>query len=129
MTRLYIAIGLGVLALAVLVFELVRRRMLKERHAAIWLLFTVMVALGALFPGAVTRLSRFLGFTVPANLVLVLGLVVLIAITIQLSVELGRLRDLVERLASQVALIETGSEPALGVEAPESGGGHPQPDS
>ena len=129
MTRLYIAIGLGVLALAVLVFELVRRRMLKERHAAIWLLFTVIVVLGALFPGTVTRLSRFLGFTVPANLVLVLGLVVLTAITIQLSVELGRVRDLVERLASQTALLEARSEPAPEVETSETGGGHPQPDS
>lgn len=129
MNRLYVAIGLAVLVLAALVFELVRRRMLKERHAAIWLLFTAMIALGALFPGLVTRLSRFLGFTVPANLVLVLGLVVLTAITIQLSVELGRLRDLVERLASQTALIETRSEPRADVEAPESGGGNPQSDS
>jgi hypothetical protein len=111
MTRLYLVVGLAVVTLGVLVFELVRRRMLKERHAAIWLLFTALVALGAVFPGAVTRFSQFLGFTVPANLVLVLGLIVLTAITIQLSVELGRLRDLVERLASQASLLEARSEP------------------
>ena len=105
MSRLMLTFGLLVVVAVVIVAELVRRRRLKERHAAIWLVFGVAVIVAAVLPGTVIGISEFLGFEVPANLVLVAGLVVLAFVALQLSVEIGRLRDLVERLATEIALL------------------------
>lgn len=109
MTRLLAVLGLLTLTMIVLVAELVRRRKLKERHAAIWFVFSLAIAFGVVFPDNVTRLAQLLGFGLPANLVLVLGLVTLTFISLQLSIEVGRLRDLVERIATEVALLNLGA--------------------
>ena len=105
MSRLMFTLGFLVVVAVVIVAELVRRRRLKERHAAVWLAFGLAVVLAVIFPAGVIRLSELLGFELPANLVFVAGLVVLTFVALQLSVEIGRLRDLVERLATEVALL------------------------
>lgn len=105
MSRLLITFGLLAAVLFAVVAELVRRRRLKERHAGIWMALGAGVVVAVFFPSAVIWVSDFLGFELPANLVLVTGLVVLTFVAIQLSVEIGRLRDLVERLTTEIALI------------------------
>ena len=95
--------GALVVILIVVVAELVRRRRLKERHAGIWMVLGIGVVIAVIFPGAVVWISGFLGFELPANLVLVAGLVALTFVALQLSVEIGRLRDLVERLTTEVS--------------------------
>lgn len=104
MDRLLVTLAVFILVWLIAVFELVRRRKLKERHAALWLVLALLVAAGLLFSESVGAVARFLGFGLVSNLVIVLGLVVLAFISLQLSVELGRLRDVVERLTSEVAL-------------------------
>jgi len=104
--RIMIALGALALALVIVVLELVRQRRLKERFAGVWLAFSVVVALGVFFPGVVEAAAKRLGFVLPANLVLVAGMVTLVFVAIQLSVEVGRLRDNVEHLASRLAIME-----------------------
>lgn len=109
--RLLVSLGVFIFGLIVVVFELVRRRKLKERHAALWLILAVLVGIGLVFSDFAGSVARFLGFDLVSNLVIVFGLMVLVFISLQLSVEVGRLRDIVERLTSEVAI--------LGVEAAE----------
>ena len=104
--RVTIALGAIALALVIVVLELVRRRRLKERFAVVWIAFSVIAALGVLLPAAVEAVARQLGFELPANLVLVAGMAAVVIVAIQLSVEAGRLRDAVERLASRIAILE-----------------------
>ena len=83
-----------------------RLRRLKERYAAIWVGFAAAVLLGVLFPGTVARVSDALGFQLPANLVITGGIIALAFVAIQLSVDITRLRDKVDRIANRLALVE-----------------------
>ena len=103
-TRSPIAIVLGLL-LMVLIFELLRRRRLREKYAALWLVVGSVVLVLAIFPSILFWVSDRLGFGVPSNLVFFAGGVVLLFVAIQLSLEVGRLEDESQRLAEEVALL------------------------
>ncbi len=98
--------GVVAVLLMFITLELVRLRRLKERYAAIWVGFAAAVLLGVLFPGTVARLSDALGFQLPANLVITGGIIALAFVAIQLSVDITRLRDKVDRIANRLALVE-----------------------
>jgi len=96
-------LGIAAVLLLVVVLELVRQRRLRERLAVFWVAFSAGVALAVLFPDAVERVAEALGFGLPANLVFVAGLIMLAFVGIQLSVEVTRLRYLVERITNEFA--------------------------
>ncbi len=98
--------GVVAVLLMFITLELVRLRRLKERYAAIWVGFAAAVLLGVLFPGTVARVSDALGFQLPANLVITGGIIALAFVAIQLSVDITRLRDKVDRIANRLALVE-----------------------
>jgi len=95
--------------MAVLIFaltvELVRRRQLREKYAALWLLVSVIAVVLALVPGLLTWIAATLGFGVPANLLFFAGFSLLLVIAMQLSLELGKREGETERLAEEVALL------------------------
>jgi hypothetical protein len=89
----------------VLTIELVRRRQLREKYAALWLVVSLVAVVLALAPGLLTWIAACLGFGIPANLLFFAGFVLLLVIAMQLSLELGRREDETERLAEEVALL------------------------
>ncbi|MEO6880702.1 MAG: DUF2304 family protein [Mycobacteriaceae bacterium] len=91
------------LATLALVLELLRRRRLREKYALIWVLVAVAGVVVALAPGLLTGAARLLGIAVPANLLFVVSLVVLLAISLQLSGEVGQLEEQTRTLAEDVA--------------------------
>lgn len=91
------------LAVLVLVLELLRRRRLREKYVLIWVLVAVAGVVVALAPGLLTGSARLLGIAVPANLLFVVSLVVLLAISLQLSGEVGQLEEQSRTLAEDVA--------------------------
>jgi hypothetical protein len=94
----------SVLILAVL-FELLRRRHLREKYAVIWALVAVGVIVLAIFPGLLYAASDLVGVDVPANLLFFLASMVLMVLTLQHSFELGRLEDKTRTLAEELALL------------------------
>ena len=105
MTRIYpAALVIGLLLLGV-TGELLRRRQLREKYAALWLVVGLGSLVLAVFPGLLTAVSRPLGFAVPANLLFLLAVAVLTAICMHLSLETGRLESETQRLAEEVALL------------------------
>lgn len=94
----------GIIVL-VAVFELLRRRTLREKYAAVWLITGFITVIAALFPEFVEKISRSLGFTVPSNFVLLGAGVVLLFVTMQMSLELGKVESQVQTLTEEVALL------------------------
>lgn len=96
---------LGSATILVVLFELLRRRHLREKYALLWF----CVALGALaltaFPGLLTWMAELVGVEVPANLLFFMASMVLLVLTLQHSYELGRLEDKTRTLAEEVALL------------------------
>jgi hypothetical protein len=99
---------LGAIA-AILVFifivVLLRRGLLKEKYAVLWLLFAGVTFLLAAIPGALRWVSDLLGVEIPANLIFFATLILLILVSIQMNYELSRHEARIRRLAEEVALL------------------------
>jgi hypothetical protein len=104
------------LVLLVIIFELVRRRQLREKYAMLWLAVGVVVVPLGLFPRLLDRISGALGVASGVSLVLFLGVTVLLLICIHLSWEVSRLEEETRSLAEELALLRTtiGGSPADG---------------
>jgi hypothetical protein len=94
----------GAVVLVVTV-ELLRRRQLREKYAALWILVSLTTVVVSVFPPLLVAVSDLLGFVVPANFIFLVGGIVLTFISMQLSLETGRLEDESQRLAEEVALL------------------------
>jgi hypothetical protein len=99
---LTLVVGLAIL-LACL--QLLRRRRLKEKYAALWL----VVAVGQLVLAAAPRLldvvAARLGVADPPNLLAFAGLLFLLGVTAHLSWECSRLEEETRTLAEEVAML------------------------
>jgi hypothetical protein len=95
----------GSLATLVFLFEMLRRRQLREKYALLWVAVAVVTIVVALVPGALTRASDLVGVEVPANLLFFLASMLLLLVSIQHSYELGRLEERNRTLAEEVALL------------------------
>lgn len=90
----------------VFVFWLLRRGVLREKYAVLWLLFSGAALFFSIFPGALKWLSDLLGVETPANLLFFVTIVLLILVAVQLSYELSRHEARIRRLAEEVALLD-----------------------
>jgi hypothetical protein len=114
-------VGLAAAALLLgFVIELLRRGILRERFAALWLFVGVLLVLGALFPGILTRAAGALGFQVVSNLLFFSAIVFLLLVAIQLSNEVSRLEARTRRLAEDLALLSAQVR-QMPTSSPESG--------
>lgn len=93
------------LATVIFIVELLRRGILRERFAALWLLVSAALLIVAIFPELLEWLARVLGFALPANLLFLIAAVLLLLVSVQLSYEVSRVEGRTRRLAEEIALI------------------------
>jgi len=96
-----------VAAFATLAFvvEMLRRGILREKFAALWLLVAIALSVMAVFPSLLSRFATLVGIAVPANLLFFVSGIVLLLVSVQLSYEVSRLEARTRRLAEEVALL------------------------
>lgn len=90
----------------VFVFWLMRRGVLREKYAVLWLLFSGAALLLSVVPGALRWVSDLVGVETPANLLFFATIVLLILVSIQMSYELSRHEARIRRLAEEIALLD-----------------------
>lgn len=88
------------------VFWLMRRGVLREKYAVLWLLMSGAALLFSLVPGALRGLSDALGVETPSNLLFFITIVLLVLFAIQVSYELSRHEARIRRLAEEIALLQ-----------------------
>lgn len=97
-----------VLALAifvvVLVLKLLRQRELREKYAALWIAVGLATVVLSIFPDLLESISGMLGFVVPANLLFLLALLLLLAVSLHQSLEISRLEDETRVLSEEAAI-------------------------
>ena len=103
--RLSIVSIVTALAALVLVFELLRRRRLREKYAAIWVVIAVGTVIVAAFPQILQWVADLVGIRTPSNLLFFGSLIVLFAVSLQLSREVGQLEEQSRRLAEEVGTL------------------------
>lgn len=95
----------GAFGILLTLFELLRRQRLREKYAVIWFVIAVGAIVTAVAPSFLTSLSSLIGVHVPANLLFFGATMVLLGLTLQHSVELGRAEEHVRTLAEEIALL------------------------
>ncbi|MGH6654460.1 MAG: DUF2304 domain-containing protein [Actinocrinis sp.] len=87
------------------IFELVRRRRLREKYAVLWLFVGAVALVLGVFPRALNRVAIAVGVANGVSLVLFLGVMFLLLVCLHLSWEASRLEDETRVLAEEVALL------------------------
>ena len=93
--------------LLILIFELLRRRQLREKYAILWLVVGLAALPLGFFPRLLDKLAKVVGVVSGVSLVLFLGFMFLLVVCIHLSWEASRLEAETRTLAEEVALIRT----------------------
>jgi hypothetical protein len=107
LTVLTLVVGVMVLGL---IFELLRRRQLREKYAVLWLAIAVSILPLAAFPRLLDNVASLVGVVSGVSLVLFLGLVLVLLICLHLSWESSRLEEETRTLAEEVALLRIRQE-------------------
>jgi hypothetical protein len=105
MTSNFLA-GFTAVVTFVFVFYLLRRGILREKYAVLWLFFSGAALFFAIFPSVLDRISFAIGIATPVNLLFFVTVVLLILVSVQLSYELSRHEGRIRRLAEEVALLQ-----------------------
>lgn len=100
----------GGLVILVAMFELLRRRQLREKYAVLWIVVSLAIAVLALFPRLIDVMAAPFHIADPPNLLLFLACAVLLLVVVQLSWEISRLEDRTRTLAEEVALLRRAVE-------------------
>ena len=90
----------------IFVFYLLRRGVLREKYAVLWLFFSGVALFFAVFPATLVWLSATIGVAEPVNLLFFATVVLLVLVSVQLSYELSRHEMRIRRLAEEVALLQ-----------------------
>jgi hypothetical protein len=120
MSANYILGILGSLVTLVALFELMRRRRLREKYAVLWVTVSLGLVLIALVPSLLPGLAELVGVEVPTNLLFFVASVVLMLVSMQHSYELGRLEEETRTLAEEVALLRLDLERATSRPRPQT---------
>ena len=103
---LKITMAITISVILVFIFELLRRKALREKYAFVWILTALVLVVGTLFPESAISLSNALGFATIASFLMVFFGIIILFITMQLSLELGKVEDQNQRLAEELALLK-----------------------
>ncbi len=90
--------------------ELLRRKQLREKYAALWLVVACLIVPLALFPPLLDIAADALSVADPVNLLLFVAVVFLLVLTVHLSWELSRLEEETRTLAEEVAILRLDQE-------------------
>ena len=104
------------LAVMAFVFQLIRKRRLREEYSILWFLASLALIVVSLWRGSLDLAARWLGVAYPPSVLLLAAIGLGFAAAIHFSMSLSRLAEQNTRLAQEVALLrfrlETGIEPA-----------------
>ena len=100
-----IALALAVLV-TVVVFELVRRRKLREEYSIVWIAVAIVVAVLALEQDLLLTISAWIGASSSVSTLFFGALVFLFALVLHFSVRLSRLTLRHRTLGQRVALLQ-----------------------
>lgn len=94
------------LVLVVVIFQLIRKRKLKEQYSLLWFLTVVIMLVLALWEGLLFRISDLMGIEVASNALFMLAILFMFAMALHFSILVSRLTDQSKMLAQRLALLD-----------------------
>jgi hypothetical protein len=93
------------LVIVVLVVEMLRRKKLREKYAALWLVVGLATLILAAFPQLLAQTARLLGVQVPSNLLFAMTILLALGVCLHLSWEISVVEDETRTLAEEAAIL------------------------
>ncbi len=93
------------LAIVGIVFEMLRRKKLREKYAALWLVVGIGTLVLAAFPSLLTIVAELVGVQLPSNLLFIISILLLLGVCLHLSWEISVVEDETRTLAEEVAIM------------------------
>lgn len=101
----FVAIA-GAIAIVLIVFELVRRRKLREEYSWVWIVTSIAIVVLALNQNLLLTLTGWIGAASSASTLFFGAIIFLIGLAVQFSIRLSRLTHRQRTLAQRLALLE-----------------------
>lgn len=92
------------------VADLIRRSMLKEQYALLWLFSSVVLLTLSIWRGLLDEVAKFAGVAYPPSLLFLLAFLFLLLIVLHFSVAISRLSEKNKKLAQEIALLKAAME-------------------
>lgn len=110
MMTLPIALSITLLIICIVLLALIVRLIgqgrLQIRYSLLWMALVVVMILCVIFPSAVSAIASFLGFEYASNFVLSIGIVILLAISLSLSMVVSWQARYIRNLVQTTALLD-----------------------
>lgn len=100
---LSIILSLGLLSI---IFELVRRRKLKEKYAILWIITGVIILIMAIFQNLLIWFTHLFGIITPINALFFFGIFFIIIINLHFSLVISNLSEQIRKVAQRLVLLE-----------------------
>jgi len=101
-----LAISLSV-GLIILIFELVRRKKLREEYSWLWMLTGVVIFILGIWYDLLVFITHFIGAVLPASTLFFFGIFFLVLINLYFSVKVSTLSNQLKELTQKQALLES----------------------
>lgn len=89
----------------VLVFDMLRRKKIREKYAALWLVVGLAMLALAVFPRLLELVAHTLNVQVPSNLLFAMSIVLALGVCLHLSWEISMVEDETRVLAEEAAIL------------------------
>ncbi|MBQ1445128.1 MAG: DUF2304 domain-containing protein [Renibacterium sp.] len=101
----YIAAFVLAFVIVAFVVEMLRRKKLREKYAALWLLVGVATLVLAAFPQLLSVVASAFGIQVPSNLLFTMSILLLLGVSLHLSWEISVVEEETRSLAEEVSIL------------------------
>lgn len=105
-TSLIVFLCILVFLFLILIFSTIRKKQMLLKYSLLWIIFSILMLLSVLMPGAVEKISSFLGFEVASNMVFLVGLILLLLITFALTSIISGQRLKTVTLTQEMGIID-----------------------
>ena len=92
--------------LALVIFQLIRKKKLKEQYSLLWFATVAVILALAVWEGLLGHISSAIGIEVPSNALFLLGIIFLFGMALHFSMLVSRLTDQSKMLAQRLALLD-----------------------
>ena len=89
------------------IVDLIRRRMLKEQYAILWLISAIVLLILSVWRQLLDRIAYVLGVAYAPSLLFLVAFVFLLLIVLHFSVIISNLSEKNKRLSQEIAILKT----------------------
>ncbi|MDO5751455.1 DUF2304 domain-containing protein [Arthrobacter sp.] len=93
------------IVIVLIVFDMLRRKKIREKYAALWLLVGLSMLVLAAFPRLLEIVAHTLHVQVPSNLLFAMSIVLALGVCLHLSWEISVVEDETRVLAEEAAIL------------------------